>query len=126
MGFFELLLVAVLTLLIFGPERMPEATRAAALFLGRLQRKFRRARIDIERQVGIDEIRRQLYNEEIMEKWNYTEFESSTSPPVQHGNSNTHHTNTDPSQKKPIAASGASANQTKTAQSPAKNDDARL
>ena len=67
MGFFELLLIAVITLLVVGPERMPEAVRTIALTVGRIKRSFNKARSEIEKQVGADDIRRQLHNEAILE-----------------------------------------------------------
>ncbi len=67
MGFFEILLIAVVTLLVVGPEKMPEAVRSVALTIGRLKRTFNNARSEIEKHIGADEIRRQLHNEAIME-----------------------------------------------------------
>ncbi len=66
-GLFELVLVAVISLLVLGPERLPEAIRTAALHIGRLKRMYRAVRTDIEKEIGADEIRRQLHNEEIMQ-----------------------------------------------------------
>lgn len=66
MGFFEILIIAVVALLVVGPERMPEAVRTIALTLGRIKRSFDSARTEIEKQVGADEIRRQLHNEAVM------------------------------------------------------------
>lgn len=65
-GFAELLMIAVLGLLILGPERLPTAVRTVSLWLGRLRRSFNDIRQDIEREVGADDIRRQLHNESIM------------------------------------------------------------
>ena len=65
-GFAELLMIAVLGLLILGPERLPKAIRTVSLWLGRLRRSFNDIRQDIEREVGADEIRQQLHNESIM------------------------------------------------------------
>lgn len=67
MGFFEILLIGVVTLLVVGPERMPEAVRSTALTIGRIKRAFHQAREEVEKQVGADEIRMQLHNEEVME-----------------------------------------------------------
>lgn len=67
MGFFEILLIAVVALLVVGPKRMPEAVRTVALTLGRIKRSFDGAKAEIERQVGADEIRRQLHNEAVLE-----------------------------------------------------------
>lgn len=66
MGLFEILIVAVVTLLAVGPERMPEAVRSFALTIGRIKRTLQSARSEIEEHIGADEIRRQLHNEEIM------------------------------------------------------------
>lgn len=65
-GFAELLLIAVVSLLVLGPERLPGAVRTTSLWLGRLRRSFHSIRQEIEREVGADEIRRQLHNESIM------------------------------------------------------------
>ena len=66
MGFFEILIIAVVTLLAVGPERMPEAVRAVALTIGRIKRAFQSAKSEIEEHIGADDIRRQLRNEQIM------------------------------------------------------------
>jgi sec-independent protein translocase protein TatB len=66
MGFFEILLIAVVALLVVGPERMPEAIRSIALTAGRLKRFFNNAREEIEKHVGADDIRQQLHNEAVM------------------------------------------------------------
>ena len=65
-GFAELLLVAVISLVVLGPERLPGAMRTCGLWVGRIRRTVRDIRTDIEREVGADEIRRQLHNEEVM------------------------------------------------------------
>ena len=67
-GFPELLLVSVVTLLVLGPERLPEALRNLGLWLGRARRSFTRVKTEIEREIGMDEVRRQLHNEAIMEQ----------------------------------------------------------
>ena len=67
MGFFEILLIAVVALLVVGPQRMPEAVRSVALTVGRIKRTLGAARREIEKQIGADDIRRQLHNEEIIE-----------------------------------------------------------
>jgi len=67
MGLFEILLIAVVTLLVVGPERMPETVRSVALTIGRLKRMLSSAREEIEKQVGADDIRQQLHNEAVMD-----------------------------------------------------------
>ncbi|WP_084646028.1 Sec-independent protein translocase protein TatB [Marinimicrobium agarilyticum] len=65
-GFFELLIIAIVGLVVIGPERLPEAARAVGLWIGRLKRSLRDTRSELERQLGADDIRRQLHNEEVM------------------------------------------------------------
>jgi len=65
-GFFELLMVAVVGLLVIGPERLPGAVRTGSLWVGRLKRSLRETRTNFEQQIGADDIRRQLHNEEVM------------------------------------------------------------
>jgi len=65
-GFTELLVCLVVALVVIGPERLPETVRTIALWIGRLKRSLRETRTEIERQIGADDIRRQLYNEEIL------------------------------------------------------------
>lgn len=65
-GFSELVVCAIVALVVIGPERMPEAVRTVGLWIGRFKRSLRETRSEIERQMGVDDIRRQLHNEEIM------------------------------------------------------------
>ena len=65
-GFSEILIIAVLTLIVMGPERLPETVRAITLWFGRLRQFLSAARTEIEDEVGVDEIRRQLHNEQLM------------------------------------------------------------
>jgi sec-independent protein translocase protein TatB len=67
MGLFEMLIIAVVALLVVGPERMPEAVRGAAMTLGRLKRTFNSTKEEFEKQIGADDIRLELHNEQIMD-----------------------------------------------------------
>ncbi len=66
-GFLELLLIGILSLLIMGPERLPGAVRTVTLFISRMRRSFNQIKSEIEREVGADEIKQQIHNETIME-----------------------------------------------------------
>lgn len=66
-GFLEIVVIFVVGLLVLGPERMPVAIRHTGLWLGRFKRRYRQIREEIEQEIGADDIRRQLHNEEIME-----------------------------------------------------------
>lgn len=65
-GFFEILLVGVVALLVVGPERLPDAVRTTARWWGNIKRTLHNARDELEREIGADEIRRDLHNERVM------------------------------------------------------------
>lgn len=67
-GFFELLLVAVVGLLVVGPERLPDAIRTTARWWSGLKRTLHSAREELEKEVGADDIRRELHNERILKE----------------------------------------------------------
>ena len=71
-SFFELVLLGVVALVVLGPEKLPGAIRTISLWVGRLKRSFNAIKTDIEREIGADEIRRQLRNEAIMDKFKQT------------------------------------------------------
>jgi len=59
-GFLELMVVAVLGLLVLGPERLPKAARTVGLFVGRIRRTLNNIQEDLERQVRTEELREKL------------------------------------------------------------------
>lgn len=56
-GFTELVLVAVIGLLILGPERMPVAVRTIGLWVGKIKRTVSGVQKEIQDELRIDEIR---------------------------------------------------------------------
>ena len=58
---------------------MPGTIRTASLWIGRLRRSFNSIKTEIEKEIGADEIRRQLRNEEIMEKFRHTQSQVQNS-----------------------------------------------
>ena len=66
-GFSELLLVGLVALIVLGPERLPGAVRTAGLWIGRIKRSFNAIKQQVEQEIGADEIRRQLHNEQILQ-----------------------------------------------------------
>ncbi|MBB1518192.1 Sec-independent protein translocase protein TatB [Aquipseudomonas guryensis] len=79
-GFSELLLVGLVALIVFGPERLPGAARTAGLWVGRLKRSFSAIKAEVEREIGADEVRRQLHNEQILQM--ERELKQSILPPA--------------------------------------------
>lgn len=67
-GFSELILVTVVAVVVIGPDKLPETVRTIALWLGRLRRMASRLYQEVEKEVGMDDIRRQLHNEEILQR----------------------------------------------------------
>lgn len=65
-GFWELALVGIVALLVLGPERLPETLRTLGRWWGQARRTVSSVQAEIEREIGMDEIRRDLYNESIL------------------------------------------------------------
>ena len=59
-GFAELLIIGVVSLLVIGPERLPGAVRTVSLWLGRFKRSFNEIRQEIEQELHNDAILQDL------------------------------------------------------------------
>ena len=57
-GFSEILVIAVVALVVIGPERLPKTARTIGLLFGRLQRYVNDVKADISREMELDELRR--------------------------------------------------------------------
>jgi sec-independent protein translocase protein TatB len=57
-GFSEIVLIAVVALVVIGPERLPKAARTMGLLFGRLQRYVGDVKADISREMELDELRK--------------------------------------------------------------------
>ena len=71
----ETMVIIVVILLVIGPERLPETLRTLGLWVGRLQRSFTGVKNEIEKEIDMDGIRRQLHNEAVMEEMRRIEEE---------------------------------------------------
>ena len=76
-GFIEILFIGLIILLLFGPERLPEISRIIIKNATRLKRKFSSFREDIERDIGADEIKQDIFNEFKLEELEKNESEKS-------------------------------------------------
>ena len=74
-GIQEILLISVIALIILGPERLPEAVRTIAVWLGRIRRSFNEIKTEIEREIDADEIKRQIHNEDVLHELAKTQHE---------------------------------------------------
>lgn len=59
-GFSELLLVAVIALLVLGPERLPKAARFAGLWVRRARAQWYSVKSELERELATEDLRRSL------------------------------------------------------------------
>lgn len=57
-GFSELMLIALVGLIVIGPERMPKVARTAGHLLGRLQRYVSDVKSDISREMQLEDLKK--------------------------------------------------------------------
>ena len=60
LGFWELMLIGVVALLVVGPERLPGLARTAGQWLGRLRRFVRNVKQDIDQELAAEELQKTL------------------------------------------------------------------
>ena len=65
-GFPELLLILFVGLIVVGPDKLPQIIKSATRAFRTLKSYFNEVRSQIEKNVGMDEIRQDLHNEKIM------------------------------------------------------------
>lgn len=58
LSFSKLLLLAVIALVVLGPEKLPKAARMAGAMLRRLRTGWESVRSEVERELELEEIRR--------------------------------------------------------------------
>ena len=56
-GFSELILLAIVALVVLGPEKLPHAARMAGAWLGRIKRTMTNIQMEIEKEVSAQEMR---------------------------------------------------------------------
>ena len=64
-GFWEILLILVMALVIIGPERLPGAARKAGFFVGKARRYIEGVRSEVESELDVNEFKRMLLNQEV-------------------------------------------------------------
>lgn len=57
-GFSELMIIAVVALIVIGPERLPKVARTVGHLFGRMQRYVSDVKADISREMELDELRK--------------------------------------------------------------------
>src|SRR5215207_6489293 len=57
-GFSEMVVIAVVALIVIGPERLPKVARTLGHLFGRMQRYVNDVKSDISREMELDELRK--------------------------------------------------------------------
>jgi sec-independent protein translocase protein TatB len=57
-GFSEIVVIAVVALIVIGPERLPKVARTLGHLFGRMQRYVNDVKSDISREMELDELRK--------------------------------------------------------------------
>ena len=61
-GFSEIVVIAVVALVVIGPEKLPKTARTLGHLFGRLQRYVNDVKSDIKREIDLDELRKLQQN----------------------------------------------------------------
>ena len=59
-GFWKMVMVGVVALLVVGPERLPGLARTAGLWIGKGRRMFAEVKADVDRELHLEEIRQSI------------------------------------------------------------------
>ena len=60
MGFTEILFIAVIAIIVLGPEKLPEAMVQIGRFVGKLKKMWRDATADIRRELELEEMKEEM------------------------------------------------------------------
>lgn len=59
-GFWEMVLVGVVAMIVIGPERLPGLARTAGLWLGKARRMIAEVKAEVDRELHLEEIKQSL------------------------------------------------------------------
>ena len=77
-GFSEIVVIAVVALVVLGPEKLPKTARTLGHLFGRLQRYVNDVKRDIQRELELDELRKLQQNVQSAAKEIETSMTSAT------------------------------------------------
>ena len=72
-GFPELLVILLVGLVVVGPDKLPQLLKSLTKGFRTIKSYLNQTRSQLERSVGMDEIRQDLHNEKIMENLKETQ-----------------------------------------------------
>lgn len=59
LSFSEIVVIAIVALLVLGPERLPPAARMVGFWLGRIRAQWEQVKWDLERELDIEQLRQE-------------------------------------------------------------------
>ena len=68
-GFLEILIILILGLIIIGPNRLPVVVKSTLKLFKKIENKFNLFKKDIEADIGVDELKKDVFNELKMEEF---------------------------------------------------------
>ena len=72
-GFPELLVILLVGLVVVGPDKLPQLIKGLTKSFRAIRSYLNQIRSQLERSVGMDEIRQDLHNEKVMENLKETQ-----------------------------------------------------
>ena len=67
-GFLEILVILLVGIIVIGPEKLPEFIKSIMKIFTRFQNKFFEFRSSIERDIGAEDLKQDIFNELKMEE----------------------------------------------------------
>ncbi|MDA9925085.1 Sec-independent protein translocase protein TatB [Gammaproteobacteria bacterium] len=76
-GFLEILIILLVGIIVIGPEKLPEFIKSIMKIFTRFQNKFFEFRSSIERDIGAEDLKQDIFNELKMEEFEREEDDRS-------------------------------------------------
>ena len=67
-GFLEILIILIIGIVVIGPDKLPGFVKSIMKIFTRLQNKFFELRSSIERDIGAEDLKQDIFNELKMEE----------------------------------------------------------
>ena len=59
-GFFEIIIIGIIALVVIGPEKLPRVARTAGLWIGKARGMVKTVKYEIDEQLRMDELKQSL------------------------------------------------------------------
>ena len=76
-GLLEILIILLVGIIVIGPEKLPEFIKSTMKIFTRFQNKFFEFRSSIERDIGAEDLKQDIFNELKMEEFEKEEDDRS-------------------------------------------------